>query len=110
MENIYRACQIWAVLAYAASKSHIMTYGELGEVIGYPPAGLGPVLLLLQQHCTDNGLPPITALVVSVDTGMPLNWDDATMGDWSSQVQEIFKHTWSQEESYGFVKSVIPAE
>ena len=110
MEIIYRACQIWAVLAYAASKSHLMTYGELGEAVGYPPAGLGPVLLLLQQHCTDNDLPPITALVVSVETGMPLNWDDATMGDWSSKVQEIFNHTWSQEKSYGFVKSVIPAE
>ena len=102
-----RAFQFWGVLAYAASKSQIMTYVDLSNATGYSQQA-GDILALIQQHCWDKGLPPLTALVVSVKTGKPLNWDDAEMGDWAAEVQRVFKRRWLRKGSELFVKSVLP--
>ena len=100
-----RACQVWAVLAYAASKSQIITYDELSQATGYATPGLGELLLLVKNHCEANELPPITALVVSVRDGKPGNWDESEMGEWPSALQEIFQHSWSQKQAQDFVES-----
>ena len=100
-----RACQVWAVLAYAASKSQIITYDELSQATGYATPGLGELLLLVKNHCEANELPPITALVVSVRDGKPGNWDESEMGEWPSALQKIFQHSWSQKQAQDFVES-----
>lgn len=102
-----RAFQFWGVLAYAASRKQTMTYEELSNATGYA-VNSGPVLEIIQAYCEEKKLPPITALVVSVDTDKPLNWDDAQKGDWPTRVEEIFGHTWLREESQGFVEFILP--
>lgn len=66
-----RAAQIWSVLVYAASHRQIVTYGVLAKVIGVPTAALGQLLKPVAELCGARGLPSLTAIVVSEETGVP---------------------------------------
>jgi len=66
-----RAVQIWPLLAWAATNRQTLTYGIVGKLIGVPARGLGHLLEPIQAYCIEHRLPPLTALVVSSDTGMP---------------------------------------
>jgi hypothetical protein len=71
MEATERAAQIWSVLAWAATSRQVLTYRILGKLIGVPARGLGHLLEPVQSYCLRHGLPPLTILVVSEDTGLP---------------------------------------
>lgn len=71
MNKFERAAQIWAVLGWAASHRQTMTYQQLGQAVGMPPAGLGGMLDPIQAYCVARKLPPLTVLVVQKDTGLP---------------------------------------
>ena len=71
MNKHERASQIWAVLAWAAKHRQTVTYPQLGKLIGVPQMGLGQLLEPIQSHCMAKGLPPLTALVVQQDSGLP---------------------------------------
>lgn len=71
MKVAERACQIWAVLAWAARNRQTLTYADLGKLIGVPAAGLGTLLEPIQSYCLLNKLPPLTILVVKTEGGLP---------------------------------------
>ena len=71
MEVSERAAQIWSVLAWAATNRQVLSYSILGKLIGVPARGLGHLLEPVQLYCLLHGLPPLTILVVSEDTGLP---------------------------------------
>lgn len=100
MSKYERACQIWAALVYAASKSHILTYEELSAATGLASFGMTDELGLLQSYCKDNGLPPITAIVVSKKSGEPASGFSAVNPEkWPATLQEIFQHPWAREQA-----------
>ena len=66
-----RAALSWPVLAWAATDGQMLTYGILGKLIGVPARGLGHLLDSIQAYCVKHDLPPLTALVVDADSGMP---------------------------------------
>jgi putative restriction endonuclease len=59
-----RAAKAWPVLTSAAAARRTITYGELAKAIGIHHRPLRHVLGLVQGHCLDEGLPPLTILVV----------------------------------------------
>lgn len=62
---------MWAVLAVAARNRQILTYEMMGRACGVPRAGVGGFLEPIQDYCMQQGLPPLTVLVVSEESGMP---------------------------------------
>ncbi|WP_417559750.1 hypothetical protein [Marinomonas sp.] len=70
LEN--RALQIWQILIGFAFERKITTYLEVADILGYKGAGtldrqLGHIL----HFCNENGLAPLTVLVVNSETGLP---------------------------------------
>lgn len=101
--NIYqRAGQFWAVLAYAASKSHIITYTELSNATGSARFGkeMSYSLGEIKAYCEKRKWPPLTALVVSEKTGEPAYEFD----NWSASLQDVFRHPWSRAQGKRFEK------
>ena len=95
MTRSERACQIWAVLAYAASKRQSLTYGQLGKLIGVPAAGLGGLLEPIQSYCLSQKLPPLTVLVVQQETGLPGPGFTAASAQAFDQAQsQVFAYGW----------------
>ncbi|MCI0534809.1 MAG: hypothetical protein L0Z50_06250 [Verrucomicrobiales bacterium] len=66
-----RAAQLWSVLALAARMQHILSYELAGRLTGLPRQSVGDFLYPIQDYCLQNNLPPLTALVVSEQTGLP---------------------------------------
>lgn len=95
MTRSERASQIWAVLAWAARHRQSITYGQLGALIGAHPAGLGQLLEPIQSYCLLHGLPPLTALVVGKETGLPgAGFTGASAHHLTSALAEIYEMDW----------------
>ena len=80
MTKYQRACQLWPLLAWAASKSQILTYGEVAKLTGLPADGVGNYLELIakycKQYCEKEGISKseliyLNSIVVNQDTGKP---------------------------------------
>jgi len=90
-----RACQIWAILAWAANNRQSMTYGHLSKLIGVPTAGLGQLLEPIQSFCILKKLPPLTILVVQQDTGFPgSGFTGAKASEFAKAQMEVFEFDW----------------
>ena len=89
-----RGLQIWLVLIGKAGNRQIMTYGMLAGTLGFKN-GAGVLANLLghvMYYCQQNGLPPLTVLVVNQDTGLPgagLKGIDLNAGR-----EEVFNFDW----------------
>ena len=67
-----RAVQIWQILVSKATNRQTMTYGMLAEILGFRGAGtIGQFLDPVMIYCRQNGLPPLTVVVVNQDSGLP---------------------------------------
>ena len=69
-----RALQCYIILIGYAQRRHVLTYGELGRLIGYNKHvsvigcnALGPIM----SYCEREGLPALTSIVVNEQTGKP---------------------------------------
>ena len=88
-----RAAQIWPVLVLAARNRQILTYDLLGRLIGVPRPALGQLLEPIQSYCLINGLPALTAIVVSESTGLPGTGFIAA-ADVPAEQAKIFQTDW----------------
>jgi hypothetical protein len=67
-----RALQIWHILVGMAFHRQTLTYGRLATIIGYNGAGvLDRQLGHIMYFCEQNELPPLTALVINEQSGVP---------------------------------------
>ncbi|MHC4867443.1 MAG: hypothetical protein ACYTEX_25500 [Planctomycetota bacterium] len=95
MTTSERACQIWAVLAWAATNRQTLTYGLLGDLIGVPAAGLGQLLGPIQAYCLLKDLPPLTSLVVQQDSGLPgTGCDAASPTEHPKACMKVYEYDW----------------
>jgi hypothetical protein len=95
MTKSERACQIWAVLAWAAKNRQILTYGYLSKLIGVPTAGLGQLLEPIQSYCLLSEIPPLTVLVVQQDSGLPgSGFTGASASELARAQMEVFGFDW----------------
>ena len=92
-----RALQIYLILIGAAQRHEIITYGDLGPMLGHVRGGaflaqqLGP----LMAWCVRNKLPALTSLVVNRQTGIP-GEGLSTVGenDFPAEQQRVFEYDW----------------
>lgn len=71
MTRAQRAQQLWSVLVLAAGSRQILTYDLVARIIGGMRPAIGDWLRPIQQYCSENGLPALTSIVVSEQTGLP---------------------------------------
>ncbi len=88
-----RAAQIWSVLALAARNRQILTYEILARLIGVPMPALGRLLEPVQSFCLKHQFPPLTALVVSSESGRPGSGYTAG-SDVPAMQQRVFALDW----------------
>jgi len=93
MTKYERALQLWSVLALAATNKQILTYDIISKLVGVPRPALGQSLELIQQICQKKNIPPLTALVVSEETGRPGHGFTASTDVPLAQMQ-VFKFDW----------------
>ncbi|MFW6413218.1 MAG: hypothetical protein ACOC0V_03705 [Oceanicaulis sp.] len=91
-------------IVQAARRRRTLTYAELGEAVGLIARGLGLHLAALETWCAENGLPPLTLLVVKRDTGRPSDegrYQGRRYGEMSPDEidrlqREVFDHDWDR--------------
>ncbi len=95
MNRSERACQIWAILAWAATNRQSLTYGHVSKLIGVPTSGLGQLLEPIQSYCLINNMPPLTILVVQKETGLPgSGFTGASALDYAKAQIDVFAMNW----------------
>lgn len=95
MTRSERACQIWALLAWAAKNRQSLTYSQVSSLIGVPRSGVGRMLEPIQSYCILQGLPPLTLLVVQQESGLPgSGFSGASAGDLASAQMRVFGEDW----------------
>jgi hypothetical protein len=91
--NASRALQIWLILIGAAHDRRTLTYGGLAKMLGFKGAGtLAHPLGHLMHYCRQNGLPPLTVLVVNQATGLP--GEGLTETDLNADREAVFEFDW----------------
>src|SRR5437868_13132294 len=88
-----RAAQIRPVLTLAAHNRQILTYDLVARLIGVPRPGIGKLLEPIQTYCLVNGLPALSILVVSQDTGMP-GVGFIAASDIPAEQARVFREDW----------------
>jgi hypothetical protein len=92
-----RALQAYLVLIGLAWNRQTITYGQLSQLqMEYGKGGvLAPILGCIMGWCYENGLPPLTALVVNEETGIPGEGLDVERpGDLPGAQQRVFGFNW----------------
>ena len=92
MNTHQRAHQLWSLLAHAAFNRQTLTYALVGKLVGLPAAAIGRDLLPLQLYCKQQGLPPLTVLVVNQATGLP--GEGVPVDDFALTLQQVFNFDW----------------
>lgn len=92
--NPNRALQVYQILIGKAHNRQTVTYGVLASMIGYSDARPIPNILdHIMRYCEQHDLPPLTALVVNKDTGVP---GEGLTGRMNTDVgrEEVFNFDW----------------
>jgi putative restriction endonuclease len=97
MVNQYqRAAVAWPVLTETAARTSKITYVQLAQHLGIHPRPIRYVLGVIQDHCMDEKLPPLTILVVN-QRGTPgegfIAWD---IDDLDEGYRRVWAYPWYQ--------------
>ena len=91
--NANRALQIWLILISKTSNRQTLTYGDLADILGFEGAGtLQNMLGHIMMFCINNGLPPLTVIVVNQETGLP--GGGLIEADLNADRERVYKYKW----------------
>lgn len=104
VNQVERAYRAWPVLVDRASKKTTITYGELAKILGIHHRAVRYVLGVIQKHCLDEHLPPLTILIVNQSEGMPgegfIAWD---VDDLETGLAKVYGWNWTAiENPFGY--------
>jgi hypothetical protein len=92
--NPLRALQIYQILVGLAHNRQTMTYKMLADMLGYEGAGVFAAKLgHIMNWCQQNGLPPLTILVVNQETGLP-GQGLVTPLNLHAEREDVFNYDW----------------
>ena len=93
MTREQRAAQLWSLLALAATNRQVLTYNLVAKLTGVVRPSIGDFLRPIQQYCVEKNMPPLTALVVSEETGLPGEGFIAASNVPAAQMR-VFEYDW----------------
>lgn len=74
----------------------VLTYGELGRLIGYTHVGvIGNVLGPIMAYCERENLPPLTSIVVNEKTGKPGAGFNTRGKETAESQNDVFNYAWT---------------
>lgn len=92
---IHLAGVIWPLLTEAGSAGETLTYTKVAPTIATNPLSVGLALGPIQTYCMENRLPPLTAVVVGKNSGMPgggfVAWD---VDDLAAALSAVAAYNW----------------
>lgn len=88
-----RACRLWPILTRLAKDRKTTTYGEAARAIDIHHRPMRYVLEPIQDFCIKEGLPRLTCLVVSKNTGLQGNGYLGIPGH-DKDLEEVFSFDW----------------
>ncbi len=72
MNKYQRACQLWPLLAWAASNSQILIYEKIAGLVGISnPRNVNVPLGCISEYCKKKRYPLLNSIVVNKNTGEP---------------------------------------
>lgn len=92
-----RAFYAWTVLIEYAKNNKTITYGELAKQINVHHIAIGFILGVIQDFCMENGLPPLTILILNKETQLPgggfIAYDIENSQD---GINKVYKYNWEK--------------
>ena len=95
-KNADRAVQAWLILVNAAMNRQTLTYEGLSELM-YPRRAAGVLDKILGHiafYCIDEGLPPLTSIVVGKKRGAPGRDIPIDLKQVDSERERVYKENW----------------
>jgi hypothetical protein len=92
-KSVQLAHQIWPRLVVLAERRSTITYQQLGEPFGITGRALqnfDRILAPIKHYCLQHGLPPLSALVVRKDSGLPGSGAEAD----DENILAVFAYDW----------------
>jgi len=97
VNHYQKAFGAWPVLVERAETQATIYYSELAELIGIYHRAVTHVLSVIQQYCLDEGLPPLTILVVNKKHKAPgpgfIAWQFDNLEE---GFETVYRYDWSQ--------------
>jgi putative restriction endonuclease len=93
MTRVQRSLQLWQLLIGAARLRQTLTYSMAADIIGMGAGTLSQPLDLVMRYCHQNGLPPLTVLVVNQETGQPGS-GLSTLEELNRDRERVFNYQW----------------
>ena len=91
----HRAVELWPILVQLAQDRETRTYSELASTMGLRgPRPMWMFLGPIMHYCDAKGLPPLTAVVVQMNTGRP-GTGLLTSTDPARDKRRVFAYDWS---------------
>jgi putative restriction endonuclease len=105
INQIQRAANGWDVLTKVAVEKRLISYGQLGSLIGIHHRPVRYVLGRIQEYCLHNQLPPLTILVVNQGgfrgEGF-IAWD---VDDIDTGLKQVYNYNWTNlENPFGYAR------
>lgn len=96
----YAAGILWSYLVKSAKEENFPTYSDVAPIIQTNPLSVRNALELIQQYCMDMKLPPLSAIVVGKNSGLPgdgfIAWD---VDDIKTAHKRVFIYPWASIEN-----------
>ncbi|MGH7030137.1 MAG: hypothetical protein ACREE9_03185 [Stellaceae bacterium] len=91
-----RAVQAWQILIGKAMNRQTMTYQDLSRLM-YGKSAAGVIARILGHiafYCIDNGLPPLTAIVVGKRRGTPGDEIPISAANIDEEREKVYRQNW----------------
>ena len=100
MKKNEAALLVWPLLVDAARHKKTITYAGLSNAIGTHWRAMRHPLSVIQDYCIQHNLPPLTALVVLQQQGIPGRGFIAPRGTQEETLQSVWDHPWPGNVSF----------
>lgn len=92
------AAEAWQILVLAAPDKKVLSYAELARLLNIHHRNVRHPLDRIQNYCLDNKKPPLVALVVNKQTGLPGKGFAAAQGVGFEEIMEqVASWPWADE-------------
>ena len=93
MTEFQRSAQFWSVLVHAARTQYVVSYEQLAKMSGVPRFAQASILGNVYHYCNQQGLPPLTSIVIEETSGVPAS-DDFKGLDLAALMRRVFVFDW----------------